>query len=115
LARVLDPPLLALEGAEHFPLPAFSYRLDRARREVRPRSVLEAGAEKGVDVGVRRAMLSAVLMNGKATLYSAGRAVKGLVHGVPQDALGQACVEACEPVCGLRVNREDEAEVDRVP
>ena len=60
-------------------------------------------------------MLSAVLMNGKDTLYSAGRAVKGLVHGVPQDALGQASVEAREPVCGLRVNREDEAEVDRVP
>src|SRR5712691_814279 len=64
---------------------------------------------------MRRAILTAVLVDREDTLDAAGRATEGLVHGVAQDALGQAPVEAGEALGRAVVDREDEPEVDRVP
>jgi hypothetical protein len=68
-----------------------------------------------VDVRVRRAILAAVLVNRENALDTASRAPEGLVHRVPQNALGQAPVEAGEALGRSRVDRQDEAEVDGVP
>ena len=46
---------------------------------------------------------------------SASSAAESLVHRVPQDALGQAPVEAGEALGSFVINRENEAEVDRIP
>src|SRR5439155_14143305 len=48
-------------------------------------------------------------------LDSACRAAEGLVHRVPQEALGLAPVEASEALGRVVVHRKDEPEVDRVP
>ena len=64
---------------------------------------------------MRRAPLTAVLVDREDTLDSACRAAEGLVHGISQDALGQAPVEAGEALGRTVVDREDEPEVDWVP
>src|SRR5438093_12603181 len=64
---------------------------------------------------MRRAILPAVLVDREDALESPRRATEGLVHGVAQDALGQAPVEAGEALGRAVVHREDEPEVDRAP
>ena len=76
---VLDPPLLALEGSEDFVFPALTDRLDRSRREVGRRSVLEPGTQERVNVGMRGAALAAVLVDGENSLDAARRAAEGPV------------------------------------
>ena len=68
-----------------------------------------------MDVRVRRATLTAVLVDREDALDSPCRAAEGLVHGVSQDALGQAPVKAGEALGRAVVHREDEPELDRVP
>jgi hypothetical protein len=68
-----------------------------------------------MDVRMRRAILTAVLVDREHTLDSACRAAEGLVYGVAQDALGQAPVKAGEALGRAVVYREDEPEVDWVP
>jgi hypothetical protein len=65
-------------------------------------------------VRMRRATLTAVLVDRESSLDSAGRAAEGLVHRVPQNAFGQGPVEAGEALGGPIVHREDEPAVDRV-
>src|SRR5207249_11093187 len=72
-------------------------------------------AQKGMDVRMRRATLPAVLVDREDALDPACRAAEGLVHGIAQDALGQAPVDAGEAFGRAVVDREDEPEVDRVP
>src|SRR6266446_1208174 len=64
---------------------------------------------------MRRAILSAVLVDREDALDTASSAAESLVHRVPQDALGQAPVEAGEALSSFVINRENEAEVDRIP
>src|SRR5206468_12603532 len=68
-----------------------------------------------MDVRMSRATLTAMLVDRADALDSACRAAEGLVHGVAQDALGQAPVEAREALGRAVVHREDEPEVDWVP
>src|SRR5260221_13820623 len=64
---------------------------------------------------MRRAILSAMLVDREDTLDTASCAAEGPVHRVPHNALGQAPVEAGEALGGSVINRENEAEVDRIP
>src|SRR5207249_7485152 len=115
IPRVLDPSLLPLQPPENLPLPPLSDSLDGARREVRRRLVLKPRAQKGMDVRMRRATLTAVLVDREDALDSTCRAAEGLVYGVTQNALGQAPVQAREALGRAVVHREDEPEVDWVP
>ena len=67
-----------------------------------------------MDVRMRRAILTAVLVDREDALDSACRAAEGLVYGVAQDALGQAPVETGETLGRAVVHRENEPEVDLV-
>jgi hypothetical protein len=89
--------------------------MDRSRREVHWRFVVEARTQEGVDVGMRRAALAAVLVDGKGALDAPGRPVEGVPHGVAQDALRRAPVDPGKALGRAVVDREDETEVDRVP
>ena len=64
---------------------------------------------------VRHATDSAVLVDREDALRSARSAPEGLLDGVPNHALSEPFVEAREALGGLVVDREDEAEVDRLP
>ena len=114
-ARAFDAPFLTLEAAEHLSFPPLSNRLDRPGRKVRRGSVLETRAQEGVDVGMRGAAVAAVLMDGEDSLDAACGATEGLLHGVPDHPLGQEGVEAGKTVRSVAIDRENEAEVDRLP
>jgi len=64
-----------------------------------------------MDVRMRRAILTAVLVDREDAQDSPCRAAECLVYGVAQDALGQASVQAGEALGRAVVHREDEPEV----
>jgi len=72
--------------------------------------VLEAWTEQCVDVGMRRAQLAAMLMDGKDALDGARRPPEGLLDGIPKDSLRQTSVEAGEALGRAVIDRENEAE-----
>jgi hypothetical protein len=74
--------------------------------------VLEAWAEKSVNVRVRRSVYTAVLVDGKDTLRAAGGAAERLLHGVTQDAVAERAIQPAEALGGGVVQGQDEAEVD---
>jgi len=55
--------------------------------------VVESRAQESMDVRVGRAILSAVLMNGKHALGAPSRATESLLDGIAQDALREIAVE----------------------
>jgi hypothetical protein len=111
---VLDAPLLALESAHNLVLPAVLDNRYSRWREVDGLGVLQARTELRVRVRMGLAELASMLMNRVYALHVAGGTTERLLHGVTQDALGQAAVEAREAFRGLVVDGEDKAEVDRV-
>src|SRR5437867_3505771 len=68
LSRPLKPTLLARQAIQNLPLPALFDALNPDRRDVDRHSVLEPRAEESMDVRVRRAILSTVLMDRKHPL-----------------------------------------------
>ena len=93
----------------------FPDALNPQRGEVDGHPVLEARAEKSVNVRVRGSVYTAVLVDGKDTLHAAGGAAKRLLHGITQDAVAERAIQPAEAVGGGVVHGQDEAEVDGVP
>ena len=67
-----------------------------------------------MDVRVGRAIVSAVLMDGKHALGAPSCATESLLDGIAQDALREMPVEPLEALRRRVVHGQDEAEVDRV-
>jgi hypothetical protein len=86
--------LLALQAAEHLPLPALLDPLDPHRRNVDRYSGLEARAEESMHVGMRQAILAAVLMDREDALSTSSGPAESLLDSVAQDALRKVPVEA---------------------
>jgi hypothetical protein len=110
-----EPALLALQAAEHLPLPTLLDPLDPHRRDVERYSGLEARAQESMHVGVRQAILAAVLMDREDSLGSASSAPESRVDRITHDALREMPVEPPEARRRGVVHGQDEAEVDWVP
>ncbi|PYQ19866.1 MAG: hypothetical protein DMF81_20475 [Acidobacteria bacterium] len=110
-----EPALLALQAPEHLPLPALLDPLGPHRRNVDRYSGLEARAEESMHVGVRQAILAAVLMDREDALGSANGAPESLIDRVAHDALREMSVEPLEARRRGVVHGQNEAEIDRVP
>jgi hypothetical protein len=67
-----------------------------------------------MDVRVRRAILSTVLMDCKHALGAPSGATERLLDGIAQDALRVMPVEPLEALRRRVIHGQDEAEVDRV-
>jgi hypothetical protein len=65
-------------------------------------------------VGIGRAVLAAVLVDGEGALDYACRPANGALDGVPQDELSQPNIEPGAAVGRTVVDGQDEAEVDGV-
>jgi len=110
-----EPALLALQAPEHLPLPVLLDPLDPHRRNVDRYSGLEARAEESMHVGVRQAILAAVLMDREDALGAASGSAEGLLNGVAHNAFRDMPVEALEARRRGVVHGQNEAEIDRVP
>jgi hypothetical protein len=115
LPGATEPALLALQAAEHLPLPALLDPLDPHRRDVDRYSGLETRAEESMNVWMRQAILAAVLMDREDALGSASGTPESLLDRVAHDALREMSVEALEARRRGVVHGQDEAEIDRVP
>jgi len=115
LSGSLEPALLTLQAGENLPLPALLDALDLHRGDVARHPVLEPRAEQSMHVRVGRAVLAAVLMDREDALGTSSDAAESLLDGVTKDALRKVSVEPLEALGRGVVDRQDEAEVDRVP
>jgi hypothetical protein len=115
LARPVEPSFLPFKADQDFPLPPFPGALNPHWGEVHGYPVLDARAQEGVDVRVRRSAHAAVLVDGEDTLCAPGGAAEGLLHGVTQDAVAEWTVEPPEALGRGGVHGQDEPEVDGVP
>src|SRR5699024_8242953 len=68
-----------------------------------------------VCVRVRGTVRAAVLVDGKGALDAASGAAKRLLHGVANDALGDARFEPREALGRAVIDGENEPEIDGVP
>ena len=73
---------MALEADKDLPLPALTHSLDPLRRDVDGHAVLKPRAEQRVDVRMRRAIESAVLMDGEDALGATEGTAERLLDGV---------------------------------
>ncbi len=108
-SRAIQSAFLTLEADQDLPLPAFPDELNPYRGKVDGHPVLEARAEKSVNVRVRRSVYTAVLVDGKDTLRAAGGAAERL--GLPRRPVSYVSwwtaggsnprPPDCEPVIGV--------------
>src|SRR5262249_41003683 len=108
-----ESPLLALQRAQDLDFPPLLDALDRTRREVDWRPVLEPRAQERVYVRMGGPVGSAVLVDCEDALDVASRAAECLLDRVADGPLGGDAVQPREPLGGAVVDGQDEAKVDR--